>query len=201
MSSFLTAYLTHVENKHTLAGCASEAVLQDVLGYFDASLDRADREFADQIADGAPTAREALRAVVYGGPYQEEHAFQYRYAYRRLCGTDAMSLNNRSFGPFRGLWLDEVDEGLRAYGVTAVSVSDFFYGSGFPAGLPYGPEMSCGEWSAEQCREALRQFEQAERAGLAPELDRAVAAAVEEVAEWLRTAREFEEYGVIGFVS
>ncbi|MBD0689109.1 hypothetical protein [Streptomyces sp. CBMA123] len=201
MSSFLTTYLTRIADKHTLAGCADEAVLQDALRYFDADLDYADQEFADQIEDGAPTAREAMRAVVYGGPYEEEHAFQYRYAYRRLCGTDATVLDNRSFGPFRGLWLDEVDDGLRAYGVTAVSLSDFHYGSAFPAGLPYGPELSCGEWSSERCREALRQFERAEREGLAPELDREVAAAVQEVAGWLRTAGEFEEYGVIGFVS
>ncbi|MFD5466587.1 hypothetical protein ACFWIQ_27710 [Kitasatospora sp. NPDC127059] len=201
MSSFLTAYLTNVDDKHTLAGCADEAVLQDVLGHSGAELDYADQEFADQIEDGAPTAREALRAVVFGGPYDEEHAFQYRYAYRHLCGTDATLLDNRSFGPFRGLWLDEVDDGLRAYGVTAVSLSDFHYGSDFPAGLPYCPEVSCGEWSSEQCREALRQFEQAEREGLATELDRAVAEAVQEVAGWLRTAREFEGHGVIGFVS
>ncbi|MFI9364102.1 hypothetical protein ACIG5E_24080 [Kitasatospora sp. NPDC053057] len=201
MSSFLTAYLTHVEDKRTLAGCADEAVLEDVLRYFGDDLDHADQEFADQIEDGVPTAREALRAVVHGGPFDEEYAFQYGYAYRRLCGTDATALDNRSFGPFRGLWLDEVDKGLRAHGVTAVSVSDFQYGSDFPATLPHCAELSCGEWSPEQCAEALRQFELAEREGRAPELDREVAAAVDEVAGWLRTARAFEEYGIIGFVS
>ncbi|MGW2373046.1 DUF7691 family protein [Kitasatospora sp. NPDC001683] len=201
MSSFLTTYLTCVEDKHTLAGCADDSVLDELLRYFGANLDRADREFADQIADGAPTAREALRAVVYGGPFDEQHAFQYGYAYERLCRTDATALDNRSFGPFRGLWLDEVDKGLRAYGVTAVSVSDFQYGSGFPTALPYCAELSCGEWSPEQCAEALRQFELAEHEVRAPELVREVAEAVDEVAGWLRAAREFEDYGIIGFVS
>ncbi|MFH8384410.1 hypothetical protein ACH4E7_26290 [Kitasatospora sp. NPDC018058] len=201
MSSFLTVYLTNLEDKHTLAGCASEAVLEEVRGFFGTGLDRADQEFADQIADGAPSAYEALRAVVYGGPFDKEHAFQYGYAYQRLCRIDASVLDNRSFGPFRGLWLDEVDQGLRAYGVTAVSVSDFQYGSDFPTELPYCAEVSCGEWSPEQCRGALRQFELAEREGRTPALEREVAEAVGEVLGWLRRAQEVEEYGVIGFVS
>ncbi|MFE5585057.1 hypothetical protein [Kitasatospora sp. NPDC056531] len=201
MSYFLTAYLTNLEDKHTLAGCADEGLLEELRGFFGAGLDRADQEFAEQIADGAPTAHEALRAVVYGGPFDKEYAFQYGYAYQRLCRIDASVLDNRSFGPFRGLWLDEVDEGLRGYGVTAVSVADFQYGSAFPAELPYCAELSCGEWSPEQCREALRQFELAEREGRTPPLERAVAEAVAEVLGWLRGAQEVEEYGVVGFVS
>ncbi|KJS61625.1 hypothetical protein [Streptomyces rubellomurinus] len=202
MSSFLTVYLTDVEGKHELVGCADEEVVAEVADYFDAGLARADAESADEIANGAPTAREALRAVVFGGPYDEEYGHQYRSAYRRLCAIDATDLDNRSFGPFRGRWLDVVDEGLRAHGITAVSLEDFFYGSGFPAGLPYSPDLSCGEWSPARCREALRQFESAEREGRpAPALDRAVSEAVQEVLGWLRLAREVDTYGVIGFVS
>ncbi|MET8541204.1 hypothetical protein ABZW03_11195 [Kitasatospora sp. NPDC004799] len=203
MSSFLRAYLVDPAELRARVGSGDDGAVDEALAYFGPSLDRSDEHFADEIAQGAPTAREALRAVVHGGPFSghEDHAFQYGYAYRRLCWLVGQPLEVDSFGPFRGTWLEVVDEGLKAYGITAVSVADFQYGGGLPAGLPHCDVPSCDTWSAEACRRALEQFERAEREGRTPAPEREVAEAVAEVVGWLRLARHREGADVVGFVS
>lgn len=78
---------------------------------------RDDDYFSHEIANGAPTTYEALRAVVYGGPFSDnkEHAFQYGYAYKRLCSLTGSFLDNSRFTPHRGSWLSVVDEGVHLH--------------------------------------------------------------------------------------
>ncbi|MGW3071846.1 MULTISPECIES: DUF7691 family protein [unclassified Kitasatospora] len=202
MSSFLSAYLVDPAELRARVGSRNDGAVDEALAYFGPSLDRSDEYFADEIAQGAPTAREALRAVVHGGPFaaDEDHAFQYGYAYRRLCWLVGQPLEVDSFGPFRGDWLEVVDGGLKAYGITAVSVAEFRYG-GLPDGLPHCDVPSCSTWSAEDCRTALDQFERAEREGRTPVPEREVAEAVAEVAGWLRLAQRWRDGQIVGFVS
>ncbi|MFE7592901.1 hypothetical protein ACFU6K_26170 [Kitasatospora sp. NPDC057512] len=203
MSSFLRAYLVDPAELRARVGSGDDGAVDEALAYFGPSLDRSDEHFADEIAQGAPTAREALRAVVHGGPFSgsEDHAFQYGYAYRRLCWLVGQPLEVDSFGPFRGNWLEVVDDGLKAYGITAVSVAEFQYGGGLPAGLPFCAVPSCGTWSAEDCGEALDRFDRAGREGRAPVPEREVAEAVAEVVGWLRIARSRKGADIVGFVS
>ncbi|GAA3026992.1 hypothetical protein [Kitasatospora sp. NPDC006786] len=203
MSSFLRAYLVDPAELRVRVGSGNDGALDEALAYFGPSLDRSDEHFADEIAQGAPTALEALRAVVHGGPFSADadHAFQYGYAYRRLCWLVGQPLEVDSFGPFRGNWLEVVDDGLKAYGITAVSVADFQYGGGLPAELPSCDVPSCSTWPAEDCRRALEQFERAEREGRAPAPEREVAEAVAEVVGWLRLAQRRRGADVVGFVS
>lgn len=79
-------------------------------------------------------------------------------------------------------------------------MSDFFYGSALPAGVPT-PETypCCDEWSHAACVTALEQFEQGRRDGLAPDLDREVAEAASQVVSWLRRAVRTPDLVVIGF--
>ncbi|MFJ7906815.1 hypothetical protein [Kitasatospora sp. NPDC096204] len=202
MSSFLRAYLVDPAELRARVGSGNDGAVDEALAYFGPSLDRSDEYFADEIAQGAPTAREALRAVVHGGPFSEDedHAFQYGYAYRRLCWLVGQPLEVDSFGPFRGDWLEVVDGGLKAYGITAVSVEEFRYG-GLPDGLPHCDVPSCSTWSAEECRTALDQFERAEREGRSPLPEREVAEAVAEVVGWLRLAQRWKGGQIVGFVS
>ncbi|MEU3574562.1 hypothetical protein AB0E96_40080 [Kitasatospora sp. NPDC036755] len=202
MSSFLCAYLVDPAELRVRVCSGDDGAVDEALAYFGPSLDRSDEHFADEIAQGAPTALEALRAVVHGGPFSEDedHSFQYGYAYRRLCWLVGRPLEVDSFGPFRGNWLEVVDDGLKAYGITAVSVADFQYG-GLPAELPSCDVPSCGTWSAEDCRRALEQFARAEREGRTPAPEREVAEAVAEVVGWLRLAERWKDADIVGFVS
>ncbi|MFJ9443619.1 hypothetical protein ACIRRH_17345 [Kitasatospora sp. NPDC101235] len=203
MSSFLRAYLVDPAELRARVGSGNEGAVDEALAYFGPSLDRSDEHFADEITQGAPTALEALRAVVHGGPFSdsEDHAFQYAFAYRRLCWLVGQPLEVDSFGPFRGNWLEVVDEGLKAYGITAVSVADFQCGGGLPTELPHCDVPSCSTWSAEDCGKALDRFEQAERAGRTPAPEREVAEAVAEIVRWLRLAQRRKDADIVGFVS
>lgn len=195
-------YLLDVAATRALVGSGDDQLLQVVRDSFGDELARDDDYFRYQIERGAPTAYEALRAVVHGGPFSEdkEHAFQYGYAYRRLCDLTGSFLPNDSFMPFRGDWLSVVDEGLAALRVTAVSVESFSY-SDLPDPLPYTYIPGCGEWTPGQIARALEQFEATKAAGHAPPLEPEVVDAVMQCLGWMRHAESRPGFGVIGFCS
>ncbi|MEU8774626.1 hypothetical protein [Streptomyces sp. NPDC048606] len=200
MSTALSLYLLETERTRAWVGSGDQGFLRAIRAEFAAEIADDDDWFADAIAAGAPTAAQALEAVVNGGPYEAEHAFQYGYAYRRICAMGGPFLDNSSFSPYRGDWLSMVDEGLRAVNVTAVRVAAFD-SCGLPSGLPYTHVPGCGAWSPEECERALVQFEEGRRLGLAPVADRDVAEAVEQVVGWLRRVPRGAGYGIVGFRS
>ncbi|QKZ25224.1 hypothetical protein HUT05_45640 [Streptomyces chartreusis] len=97
-----------------------------------------------------------------------------------------------------------VDQGLKALGITAVSVEEFSYGS-LPSPLPYTFTPGCGEWTPGRIAQALEQFEATKRAvdesGEAPPLEPEVVDAVMQCIDWMRHAQERPGFGVIGFRS
>lgn len=196
MSSSLSVYLVDVTATRALIGSGDEELLAAIRGNWANDLARDDDYHRDAIEQGAPTASEAVGAVVHGGPFHEnpEHAFQYAYAYERLCSFTGVFLPNDCFTPHRGAWLSVVDQALEARGVTAVSVEDFGYGS-LPAPLPYNSTLSCGVWTPDDIARALEQFESA--AHPADESD--TAAAVTQCLGWIRRAAARPGFGVIGF--
>ncbi|MFJ8039422.1 hypothetical protein ACIRBX_02770 [Kitasatospora sp. NPDC096147] len=203
MSSSLSVYLLDLDATHKLVGSGDEQLLTVVRDRFGDDLASSDDWFSSEIAQGAPTAFEALTAVVHGGPYPApaQYAFQYGYAYKRLCSLTGSFLDNSSFSPFRGSWLEVVDEGLRALRITAVSVAELGYYDGLPAGVPHYELPRCGEWTHEQCLAALEQFEQTKRDDHAPPLEPEVVEAVMDVLGWLRHAQQRPGFGIVGFVS
>ncbi|MEV5729981.1 MULTISPECIES: DUF7691 family protein [Streptomyces] len=206
MSSSLSVYLLDVAATRALVGSRDDQLLEVIRDNFADDLARDDDYFSHAIAQGAPTAYEALHAVVHGGPFSEEegHAFQYGYAYKRLCSLTGSFLDNDCFTPHRGDWLSVVDQGLKALGITAVSVEEFGYG-GLPAPLPYTFTPGCGEWTPQQTAQALDQFEATKRAvdesGQAPPLEPEVVEAVMQCLGWMRHAVARPGFGVIGFRS
>lgn len=206
MSSSLSVYLLDVAATRALVGSRDDQLLEVIRNSFGDDLARDDDYFSDAIEEGAPTAYEALRAVINGGPFSEnkDHAFQYGYAYKRLCSLTGSFLDNNCFTPHRGDWLSVVDEGLKALGVTAVSVEDFSY-SDLPDPLPYTYIPGCGEWTPDHIAQALEQFEATKRAvdesGQAPPLEPEVVEAVMQCLGWMRHAVGRPGFGVIGFRS
>ncbi|MFE5091038.1 hypothetical protein ACFRCI_11675 [Streptomyces sp. NPDC056638] len=206
MSSSLSVYLLDVAATRALVGSRNDQLLEVIRNSFGDDLARDDDYFSHAIEGGAPTAYEALRAVINGGPFSEnkDHAFQYGYAYKRLCSLTGSFLDNDCFTPHRGDWLSVVDEGLNALGVTAVSVEDFSY-SDLPDPLPYTYIPGCGEWTPDRIARALEQFEATKRAvdesGQAPPLEPEVVEAVMQCLGWMRHAAGRPGFGVIGFRS
>ncbi|WP_329468577.1 DUF7691 family protein [Streptomyces sp. NBC_01431] len=163
-----------------------------------------DDYFSGEIERGAPTAYEALQAVLHGGPFSDDQevAFQYGYAYERLCELTGSFLDNSSFTPHRGDWLSVVDQGLKALVITAVSVESFS-NSDLPDPPPYAHTPGCGEWTSAQITSALAQFESSKQAidasGQAPPLEPEVVEAVTQCLDWMRHAAAKPGFGVIGF--
>lgn len=204
MSSSLSVYLLDVTATRALIGSGDDQLLEVIRGNFADDLARDDDYFSLSIKRGAPTAYEALHAVVHGGPFSQDqqHAFQYGYAYERLCSLTGTFLPNSCFTPHRGDWLSVVDEGLSAQGITAVSVEEFGYG-GLPRPLPDADTPGYSEWTPEQIARALEQFEAtvraAEESGQAPPMEPEVVEAVMQCLDWMRQAQARPGFGVVGF--
>ncbi|MFI6938479.1 hypothetical protein ACIBI4_04325 [Streptomyces sp. NPDC050418] len=204
MSSGLEIYLLDVTATQALVGSRNDQLLTVIRENYRADLDRDDDYHRRALAKGAPTADEALQAVLFGGPFSadREHAFQYGYAYHRLCSLTGAFLDNSSFMPHRGDWLHVVDAGLRKLGITAVSTSDF-EDTDLPAPLPWCYTPMSGTWTHEQCLRALEQFEATKQAvdasGQAPPLEPEVVDAVFQCIGWLRHAATRPGSGIIGF--
>lgn len=206
MSMSLSLYLLDVPATHALVGSRDEQLLTVIREQFGDDLKRADDWFQDRIADGAPTAYEALRTLVRGGPFPKggsEEAFQYGYAYKRLCSLTGSHLSNRGFSPYRFGWLETVDEALERLGVTAISVESFGMSGGLPKGVPWSDFPNCGEWTHEQCRKALAQIEEGDRADRGPSEDQEpeVLEALSTCRDWIVAAARRPGYGVVGFQS
>ncbi|WP_280275374.1 DUF7691 family protein [Nocardia wallacei] len=205
MSSSLHVYLLDPVATRALVGSRDDQLLEVIRDSFQDELDGKDDYFRPEIEQGAPTAYEALRAVIHGGPFStnEDYAFRYGYAYEQLCSFTGRPLDNACFTPHRGDWLSEVDQGLREVGITAVSVESFGYGGALPTPLPYTHTPSCGEWTSEQIAQALEQLKATKRAndesGHLPFLMPEVMNAVMECLGWMRQAVARPGFGVIGF--
>lgn len=198
MSSGLSLNLLDLTATRALIGSGDGGILQVIRENFASQLAAADEYFAEEIAGGAPTAHEALHAVIHGGPFVEKHAFQYGYAFQRLCELTGHNLPNTCFSPFRGPWLSVVDEAMRGLGVTAVSVERF--GESLPDPLPWTYVPQYGEWGPEQCAKGLAQWEastEEQRRAVDPE----VLDAVEQCVGWLRSAAQRPGFGIAGFLS
>ncbi|MEU4342982.1 hypothetical protein AB0H00_17175 [Nocardia sp. NPDC023852] len=207
MSSSLSVYLLDVAATRALVGSRDDQLLEVIRDKFGDDLARDDDYFSHEIEQGAPTAYEALRAVIHSGPFSEneDHAFQYGYAYQRLCSLTGSFLDNDCFTPHRGDWLSVVDQGLRDLGITAVSVESFSRNSDLPGLLPNPYTPGCGEWTPEHIAQALEQFEATKQAvdesGHAPPLEPEVVEAVMQCLSWVRHAGARSGFGVIGFRS
>jgi hypothetical protein len=202
----LSVYLLDVAATRAWVGSRDDELLTAVQSEFREAMARDDDYHSLAIQQGAPSAYEALRAVIYGGPFSEnrDHAFKYGYAYQRLCELAGVFLPNDCFTPHKGGWLSVVDQGLKASGITAVSVEAFSNG-GPPDPLPYTFMPGFGEWTPDHIVEALSQFESAKRAAdasrQAPPLEPYVAEAVTQCLDWMRRAEARPGFGVIGFRS
>ncbi|WP_269856989.1 DUF7691 family protein [Streptomyces sp. RPT161] len=202
MSSSLSVFLLDPAATRGLVGSGDEQLLEAIRSRFADDLASDDDYFRYEIGQGAPTAYEALHAVVHGGPFsgEEEHAFQYGYAYKRLCSLTGVPLDNDCFCPYRGDWLSVVDQGLEALRITAVSVACFDRAN-LPDSLPWTYTPGCGEWSPEQIGQALEQFEATKAAGHAPPLEPEVVEAIMQCLGWMRSAAARPGFGIIGFRS
>lgn len=199
MSFALTTYVVDLDVLHASVASQDDKLRRMIGGRFSQHLDFYDSQFDHVTDEGGPSIRDAIRAVIEGGPFDEQYGFMYGYAYKWICEFHGRFLDNSHFSPMKAGWLETVDEGLKELGVTAVSVTGLSYGSP-PAPIPSsGNESGGGEWSHEECQKALEQWEAATdeaKSGLDPYVLEAAQSAM----EWCRIAATVGR-GVAGFFS
>ncbi|WP_194813955.1 hypothetical protein [Nocardia sp. XZ_19_385] len=197
MSYSLSLYLVDLATVRSAIGSKDDKLRRMMGGRFKTQFAHSDEYWSSEIAEGAPTKYEAVRAVIDGGPFDDSYAYLYGYAYQAICEFHGRFLDNSSFSPFRSGWLELVDEGMVALGLDA-RISDFWYGS-LPAELPRPDFVPCyGEWTADECTKLLEQW-----AATTPEqyadLDPYVIEAIESCVGWARAARAKPGAGIAGF--
>ncbi|MBZ4324046.1 DUF7691 family protein [Streptomyces huiliensis] len=198
MSSAMSFMLLDLAATRAFIGGRDEKLSHAVRDNFGADLAASDSWFGSEIDRGAPTAYQALEAVINGGPFDEEFAFQYGYAYKRLCELTGYRLSNDNFCPIRVSWLPELDKAMAGLGITAVSVSELTWS--LPAPLPFTDLPGYGEWTAEDCAKGLAQWE-ATTEEQRRAVDPMTLEVVEECVSWLWAARRKPGFGVVGFLS
>lgn len=157
MSLSLTIYLVDLTRARAAIGSRDDKLRRQICGRFRGELERADEWFSSEIEGGAPKRYDAIKAVFYGGPFERPYAFQYGYAYEMIVRHFGKYLDNNDFSPFRGDWLEMVDGGMEALGLSP-RVTTFMYGR-VPEPLPRPDDFpGYGEWSAAQCKEGLEQY-------------------------------------------
>ncbi|WP_017586385.1 DUF7691 family protein [Nocardiopsis ganjiahuensis] len=199
MSYALTPYVVDLDVLHASVGSKDEKLRRMIGGRFKRRLDFDDSQFDSVIDEGGPTIRDAIRAVIEGGPFDDQHGTMYAYAYKWICEFHGRAQFNNDFSPMRSEWLGVVDEGLKALGVNAVRVEEFSFGR-IPSPIP-DPDFlpGYGEWSRTECESALEQWEAATdeaKSALEPEVLRAV----ESCMDWCRNATALGR-GVAAFFS
>ena len=199
MSYALTTYVVDLDVLHGSVGSKDDKLRRMIGGRFKQHLAHFDSQFDHIVDAGGPTIRDAIRAVIEGGPFDDRHGTMYGYAYKWICEFHGRALFNNDFSPMRYGWLETVDAGLKALGVTAVGVEEFSFG-GAPSPIPAPEDLpGYGEWSLTACQKALEQWEAATDEGRAA-LDPAVLSAAESCVDWCRTASAAGR-GVAGFFS
>lgn len=195
----MTPCVVDLDVLHASVGSQDDKLRRMIGGRFKQHLDFDDSQFDHVTDEGGPGIRDAIRAVIEGGPFDEQYGFMYGYAYKWICEFHGRFLDNSDFSPMRAGWLETVDEGLKALGVSAVSVTGLSYG-GPPAPIPSsGMESGCGEWSFEECQKALEQWEAATDEAKS-DLDPYVLEAAQSAMEWCRISATAGR-GVAGFFS
>ncbi len=199
MSYALTPYVVDLDVLHSALGSKDDKLRRMIGGRFKKHLDFDDSQFDSIIEEGGPTIRDAIRAVIEGGPFDDRHGTMYGYAYKWICEFHGRAQFNNDFSPMRSEWLEVVDEGLKDLGVSAISVEEFSFG-GLPSPIP-APDFlpGYGEWSLAECQEALAQWEAATgeaKSSLEPEVLRAA----ESCLDWCRNATAAGR-GVVAFFS
>ncbi|MEU0490087.1 hypothetical protein ABZ249_12725 [Nocardiopsis sp. NPDC006139] len=197
MSYALTAYVVDLDVLHASVGSGDDKLRRMIGGRFKQHLEHFDAQFSG--LDLLPV-RDAIRAVIEGGPFEPDQGTMYNYAYKWICEFHGRYLDNNDFSPMRAGWPETVDEGLGAVGVTAVSVAEFGYGRApDPVPAPSDFVPGYGEWSTERCRKALEQWGAADD-GAKAALDPDVLQAAESCMGWCRAA-DAAGRGVAGFFS
>ncbi|MEV6430719.1 hypothetical protein [Nocardia sp. NPDC051463] len=195
MGYFLSLYIVDLNTVDEVVGSKDDGHFARISTECAETMAQLDEDYAGQIADGAPSAAQAVRTVIDGGPFEHRHANDYLDVYESMCSVFGAALDDL-WGPLQFDWPAKVDKGLAALGMR-VSVRAFA-GNRLPAALPHPTLAGCGEWAEQDCLAALDRWAATlpeQRAALEPD----VLEGIEDCVAWMREVKRFPGTSIVGF--
>jgi len=158
MSYGYMAWAVDIDKLKEVCGSKDEKLVRMICGRFKHDVADLDDTFDYLIRSGAPTARQALTALIDGAE-MVGHGAMYAYAFKLLVEHFGKSLDNSALYPTGLEFPGEVDKVLKAGGVTVISLSGLSYGSA-PVKFPSPDDFPrFGHLTAEQVKQAQRQLQ------------------------------------------
>ncbi|HVK65691.1 MAG TPA: hypothetical protein VM694_14510, partial [Polyangium sp.] len=172
-----------------LVGSGDEALIATLVSEHDHALAEVDRLDA-----GAPSAAEAVAALVRGHMEDGESNFKYGYALELACRQLGQELSNQHWSRMHGEWFDAVEDAFTELGGKTKVSNDVFW-SGPPVELPFIDDFpAIGTVPAEGVKPLLAELD----AALAKARSSQENAALRELLAWLRIA-DRDALGIVTF--
>lgn len=183
------AYAIGLEQLRAVIGSSDEARIGALLDTYARELDD-----IEQIDASAPSATDAVRALIAGRMEDGEVNFKYGYALELLCRELGQQLPNEFWSAMNGEWFDAVDDAFAELGGGTKLCSEVFW-SGPPVDLPFIDDFpAIGAVLPEQVPPLVAAMTSA----LSSAPSTREVSALRELLEWLRTA-ERDGRGIITF--
>lgn len=187
MTSAIHGYAIHWPNvEHFLAqrGAAPEA---QRFQWLEPHLDRLDHEFERMIQRGAPTAREALGALMLGAPLRPGSGFMYAYVLQVVVEIEGAVLDNGPLVVTNSGFFGAVDRALADRGMTRPLFEGMIIGQ-LPIAIPaIDGHPGLGYLDAAQMPALGAELQALNLDGLDP----TIVAATRAVTQWVLDAADF----------
>jgi hypothetical protein len=183
------AYAVDLSRLRTLVGSADDALITTLVSEHASELANVDR-----LDGAAPSAADAVAALVRGQMEDGESNFKYGYALELACRQLGQGLSNQHWSAMHGEWFDAVEDAFTELGGKTKVCNDVFW-SGPPVELPFIDDFpAIGTVPAEAVKPLLAELETVlAKARISHEN-----AALRELLEWLRIA-DRDALGIVTF--
>lgn len=199
MSYQLVVYLVPLDTLQRIPGSRDNVLLEEIKQTQHEQLNAIDEVVGewDPDLDPVPSAREALRQIVFAEIDDDGGAWVHIYAYDTICAHIGLRLNNMGFqSPISWSWIEEVDELLETIGFP-LRIAELA-ANGAPVDIPSSEDIpSTGWWSSESFAIALSVLE----AFLKDDIEDEMREALDNIHQWLRSCVDSPRHCLIGIYS
>ncbi|MDI1448559.1 hypothetical protein [Polyangium sp. 6x1] len=151
MSYGLTIYAVKFDKLKPVFGSGDDKLRRQICGRFKERLAGQADWFKTEIAGGAPTPFDAVKALIMGTVPEKGHGFMYAYGYERIVEHFGRYLDSNAFSSIRWAFMEEVETAWKSSGLDEVlPFSDLYCSKALCKFPPPDDFPNHGYWSPEQ---------------------------------------------------
>ncbi|MDI1478556.1 hypothetical protein [Polyangium sp. y55x31] len=159
MSYGLMVYAVKFDKLKPVFGSGDDKLRRQICGRFKERLAQQADWFKSEIAGGAPTPFDAVKALIMGTVPEKGHGFMYAYAYERIVEHFGRYLDNSRFSSIRWSYMEAVEEGWKQSGLDeTLPFRDLHLGKALCVFPTPNDFPSTGYWSPEQVVAGNKRF-------------------------------------------